>query len=241
MPDRSELLDTTLGVSQVVLTVLESAAMMAPVPFLQPAAAAALSILNFAQGARGNKNSFANLATDACGLVFSVRAIVMEKQQEGRELPSDLMLNIETLVNQLKDIEAFAKKRRGFLKRFINSTTDTGKITEYRQSLNHALATFGLHSDISIRDSVAQIAKRQEEMFEVLQRRKSLGSTDPARRYGIFSNSNVNAANSNFNTISGDHNTSAVHTTITNTNSGNVSMMNYTGYHGGQQVRQVSR
>lgn len=47
--DRPQFVDTTLGVSQIVLQALQSVALMAPVPYLQPAAIAALNILFSAQ------------------------------------------------------------------------------------------------------------------------------------------------------------------------------------------------
>lgn len=46
--------------------------------------------------------------------------------------------------SQLEDIEEFARIRRSFIKRFINSNADVAKIADYRQTLNHALATFGV-------------------------------------------------------------------------------------------------
>jgi hypothetical protein len=55
------------------------------------------------QGARSNKAGFANLATDACGLVFAIHAIVKEKQAEGKELPADLIDNLQTLLEYDND------------------------------------------------------------------------------------------------------------------------------------------
>lgn len=86
-----------------------------------------------------------------------------------------------------------------------------------------------LQSDISIRDSVEKIAQRQEEILNALHEKTS-GDGDPPRRPGILGNSTVNAAGSTFTTVSGNYTTSAVHSSISNTNSGNVSTQNYTNY-----------
>jgi len=125
---------------------------------------AALSILTAVQGAKGNKDGFTILANDACSLVYSVIAIVEEKQREGRELPLDLAHDLQALLTQLKEIEEFARKQRNFFRRLVLSTTDSAKILDYRQMLNHSLTKFGLQSNITIRDGVSQIAERQEEI-----------------------------------------------------------------------------
>jgi hypothetical protein len=89
---------------------------------------------------------------------------------------------------------------------------------------------------IGIRASVAQFARRQEDMFDVLQQQD--GPTN--HRHGMLSNSNVNAANSHFTGISGDQNTSAVHNTIINTHSGGVVTISYTGHHDRSNAEQYT-
>jgi hypothetical protein len=80
-----------------------------------------------------------------------------------------------------------------------------------------------LESHLSIRDSVAQIAKRQEEMLAALQQK----ATSRPHGHGFLSNPNVNAANSSFTTVSGNEINSFVNNTVTNTNSGNMRTFNY--------------
>lgn len=228
--DRNELADTVVGVSQVVLIALRSAAALAPIPYLQQAAILALTILDSVQGARGNQSGFAGLAADACNVVYIVTTFMDVKKKVGKDLPADLEHNLKSLLNGLQKIERFAQKKRGFLKRFVMSTTDAANIAEHRTMLNNSLATFGLESNLSIRDSVAQIAKRQEEMLDALKRNGYESGPRGSDRHGFLAHSNIHAANSTFTSIAGNVNNSSVNNTISNTNSGNVSTVNYAGY-----------
>jgi len=129
-------------------TLLAALQQSAPVEIIQQAAGVALSILYGVQSlrARGNKDGFNGLASDACDLVCSILAIITA----GKQLRSRLLHAIVQCVvrsffiyqtsafymdRQLQGIENFVLKKRSLFSRFIKSTSDSNKIAAYRQIL----------------------------------------------------------------------------------------------------------
>jgi len=179
---------------------------------------------NVLEGARANKAGankagFEDLANEA----YQVVCAVSKEKQEGKELPPDLT---HDLLNQLKDVENFVLKRRNFFMRIVMANADKRRILKYRQMLTHTLSNLRVQLKSDVKHSLAQIAKRQKEIDMLLQRRNDL-----------HGGHGINAANSTFTSIPDHVNESAVHSTIANTNSGNVSAINYTCYSGGWTPR----
>jgi hypothetical protein len=109
------LADQGIAISSLVLSQLRNVAVAASIPFLSPAAAAALSILDNVkvctfsriedlelisgiQAARGNKGDFEQLAEDSCKLVYVVIDLYKAQRNQGKEMPKDLDAGLKGLL-----------------------------------------------------------------------------------------------------------------------------------------------
>ncbi|KAK1236021.1 hypothetical protein PQX77_000735 [Marasmius sp. AFHP31] len=138
------------------------------------AAAIALEIVNAAQGAKDNKVSFKTLALDAGTLVLNIAEVCKEFEAE-KEISPLLRRHLDTLEETLKQIRDYAKKRgdKAYWKRYISSRSDLDRIKEFRERLNQAVDLFGVQSHITVRESIARMATRQETIHEELKRKES--------------------------------------------------------------------
>ncbi|KAF8626478.1 hypothetical protein AX17_006534 [Amanita inopinata Kibby_2008] len=238
-----EAVDAAMDVTTVVLKTLTDVAKFSPVPYLSDAAGLALAILSIVQQTRDNKDGYMRLAEDACELVYAVVSARTRKEGEGGEgneggdgTPG-LEENIRQLVTTLTSIERFATKgaSRNRVKAFFRSSSDAGKIAEYREKLKLCLGLFGLQSDISIRETVARMAAQQEEMLRELKKRADNdnaggpgdGDTEDVRlhdgKLGPGLGHFINSARGQIKitSVKGDMVKSNVSNVTTNTNSGN--------------------
>jgi hypothetical protein len=106
-----------MGVTEYVLTALQSGSRLSRVPFLPEAATMALTILQGVQvctmpslsksthllrfswqGSHDNKDAFHRLAVHGCNLISSVIVAYQDRLNEGGEMPRALMLSIQILV-----------------------------------------------------------------------------------------------------------------------------------------------
>jgi len=167
------LVDTALDVSSLILTTLADIAQWAPLPHLQQASSLALGILNTVRGAHDNKESFRRLASDACGLVYTILCIQQDKSEESQELSPKLAGDLEGLVITLNSISDFAQTyaQRNMFQRIVSRNSDLGMIQDYRQRLKQALDLFGLQSSITIRETVMKIAASHEKLRSELRER----------------------------------------------------------------------
>ncbi|KAJ6471389.1 hypothetical protein C8R45DRAFT_417405 [Mycena sanguinolenta] len=149
--------EVILGISSTVLSALNSVAASSPVA---PAVMICLAIVKTVDTAQANKQSFRELARDACELVYTVIS------RGGTERPrSELFQSqIKDLIQTLKEIEKFSTKRasKSFLHRFTMVSSDTDRIKKYRAELEQRLKVFNLQSNVSIREMVEEILERQQ-------------------------------------------------------------------------------
>ncbi|KAF8348425.1 hypothetical protein F5887DRAFT_859091, partial [Amanita rubescens] len=157
--------DTSLDVSSIMFTTLRDVSKITPIPLLWAAAAMAVDIVDAVQKARRNKRGFKKLAEDSCELVYVV--ILAHKD----DAPDDLIKNLQQLVDTLTSIKRFAERGalRNYFQAFFHSGVDADKIREYREKLQQSMRVFGLQSDIILRETVAKLASRQNEMMNKLQ------------------------------------------------------------------------
>ncbi|EDR07261.1 uncharacterized protein LACBIDRAFT_328103 [Laccaria bicolor S238N-H82] len=178
------IVENSLEISNIVLTTLNNAASMAPVPYLQQAAGLALGILNIVQGAKDNRDAFHKLAADTCELVYVVLCMYEEATKKGDDRgPSrKLVDDLQGLLGTISSIERFLRKEvsRGALFRLVRSKADLGKIQEYRDTLRRSLDLFGLQSNVAIREATSQLINQHEKILLELQRDREKKNSEAA-------------------------------------------------------------
>ncbi|KAF8327667.1 hypothetical protein F5887DRAFT_1190034 [Amanita rubescens] len=163
----SEAVDTSLDVSSIMITTLRDVSKITPIPLLWAAAGIVVDIIDAVQKARRNKRGFKKLAEDSCELVY---VVILAHNDDA---PDDLTKNLQQLVDTLTSIKRFAERGalRNYFQAFFHSGVDADKIREYREKLQQSMRVFGLQSDIILRETVAKLASRQNEMMNKLQNR----------------------------------------------------------------------
>ncbi|KAL0061555.1 hypothetical protein AAF712_011581 [Marasmius tenuissimus] len=194
---------TASDISVTVLSTLKEVSQAAGgIEYVGIAAAIALEIVNAAQGAKDNKDSFNRLASDACTLAMNIVAVCKDLSPEEEGICSLLEQHLQTFTETLEQIREYAKKRANkvYWKRFISSRSDLDRIKEFRERLTQAIGLFGVsepyitksppniltrippsesqvQSHITIRESIARMATRQEsfhdELKEIIPRQSS--------------------------------------------------------------------
>ncbi|KIJ94852.1 hypothetical protein K443DRAFT_109711 [Laccaria amethystina LaAM-08-1] len=165
-------LDTTLHAGNLILTTLTQAAAASPEPFLKAAAGTALVILSTVQAVRENKENFHRLGSDVCGVVYNINCAYDKSVRNGKELSQHMRECLVELSGTLHSINQFveAQLRRGKLLRIAFSKGDLGKIQEYRERLNAAMALFEFQNTISIHETMVQMAEQQVEMLNEMRK-----------------------------------------------------------------------
>ncbi|KAM6503134.1 hypothetical protein JOM56_000077 [Amanita muscaria] len=165
----SQKIDITLDVSVGVLTTLKYVAKISPVAFLSNAASIALSIVDVVQKMRSNKHGFKELANDSCEIVCDIINAYKDISQSG-DVPIDLLNHLRQLVNVLRSINEFARKRasRNLFAALLHFNADARRVQDYQRKLYQALQIFGLQSDIIVRNTIAQLAANQVAMTNQL-------------------------------------------------------------------------
>ncbi|KAL0567820.1 hypothetical protein V5O48_014180 [Marasmius crinis-equi] len=179
-------------VSIAVLTTLKEVSQAAGgVPHVGIAAAIALQIVTIAQRAKDNRDSFIRLASDACSLVVNIAAVCDElargsESDKEKEISPSLNLHLETLTETLTQIKAFAQERadKSYWKRLVSSRSDLDRIKEFRERLTQAVDLFGSHaqqiqSHITVRESIARMATRQQSFHEEFKNFPRQASPEP--------------------------------------------------------------
>ncbi|KAJ6471362.1 hypothetical protein C8R45DRAFT_1014114 [Mycena sanguinolenta] len=153
--EKDTAIDVTFGISTTVLTTLNSVAQSSPVA---PAATICLAILTIASNIKANKESFRGLARDSCELVYAVVC-----QGDEARSPS-FQSQVDHLVQVLDKIKKFSEKRAAkcFALRLLTICLDADKIKKYRAELEQRLKVFNLQSNVSIREMVEELLKRQK-------------------------------------------------------------------------------
>ncbi|KAF7367129.1 hypothetical protein MSAN_00972600 [Mycena sanguinolenta] len=150
-------IDVILGLSTMILSTLNSVAASSPIA---PAVTICLALYTAACNAKGNKQSFRDLARDACELVYAVISHGEGNQTRSPTFQSD----VDRMIQVLKQIEEFSTKRasRSFLYRFATVAFDAARIKKYRAELEQRLKVFNLQANVSIREMVEQILEQQQ-------------------------------------------------------------------------------
>ncbi|KAF4605845.1 hypothetical protein EYR40_004635 [Pleurotus pulmonarius] len=111
-------------IAGIVLSTLEQASRIAPVPYLQDAVGLAVALFDMVQRTSENKSAFQSLANDACGLVCAAMNVWKDREVEnnGAAIHQDLMNHLKELLNTLNDVTEFANARaaRGTIARFVS-------------------------------------------------------------------------------------------------------------------------
>ncbi|KAK1228602.1 hypothetical protein PQX77_008352 [Marasmius sp. AFHP31] len=173
---------TAADVSVTVLTALREAAEMSGMaPYVGTLCSLALGIVNTAQGASDNRNSFSQLVHDTCSLVNNIRIVCSElnPENESGKLSPMLESHLKTLTSTLEDIQDFAQKRAGkaFWKLYLSAKSDLDRIKGFRERLRQALDIFGVQSHISVREMVERMDTRQKMLQQELQTLRSDSDT----------------------------------------------------------------
>lgn len=165
-------LDTTLHAGNLILTTLTQAAAASPDPFLKVASGTALVILTTVQAVRENKENFRRLGADVCGVVYNINCAYDKSVKSGKELSQHMRECLVELSGTLQSISLFveAQLKRGKLLRIVLSKGDLGKIQEYRERLNVAMALFEFQNTISIHETMVQMAEQQAEMLNEMRK-----------------------------------------------------------------------
>ncbi|KAJ8080068.1 hypothetical protein PM082_016895 [Marasmius tenuissimus] len=174
-PDGRKRNSTAADISVSVLSALKEVSQAAGgLGYAGIAAAIALEIVNAAQGAKDNKDSFKHLASDACSLVLNIAEVCKEFEAE-QEISPSLKRHLDMLEETLRQIRDYATKRadKAYWKRYISSRSDLDRIKEFRERLNQAVDLFGVQSHITVRESIARMATRQETIHEELKRKEN--------------------------------------------------------------------
>ncbi|KAJ8075120.1 hypothetical protein PM082_019447 [Marasmius tenuissimus] len=162
---------TASDISVTVLSTLKEVSQAAGgIEYVGIAAAIALEIVNAAQGAKDNKDSFNRLASDACTLAMNIIAVCEDLSPGEEGICPSLKRHLETFKETLEQIRDYAKKRANkvYWKRFISSRSDLDRIKEFRERLTQAVGLFGVQSHITVRESIARMATRQESFHDEL-------------------------------------------------------------------------
>ncbi|KAF7367138.1 hypothetical protein MSAN_00973500 [Mycena sanguinolenta] len=150
--------DVILGISTTVLTALNSVAASSPIA---PAVMICLAIVKTVDNAQANRQSFRELTRDVCELVY---AVISQGDSERPRSPL-FQRQVQDLIQNLKEIEKFSTKRasKSFLHRFAMVSSDADRIKKYRAELEQRLRVFNLQANVSIREMVEEILKRQRD------------------------------------------------------------------------------
>ncbi|KAF4607500.1 hypothetical protein EYR38_001572 [Pleurotus pulmonarius] len=161
-PERSSSLDSFLGASEVILTILKQASTVSPVPFLGDAAKLSLGILNAVQAVRKNKVLWISLAQDIARLV-----VVVVRKFDNSNLNSDTLDQIEQLHSMVRNIEGTVKGMvsRSLVKRAIAFGSDAQKVQKYRQELDLAIDLFGVRAAITNAENMQEILVSQQRLI----------------------------------------------------------------------------
>ncbi|KAJ7240879.1 hypothetical protein B0H12DRAFT_51444 [Mycena haematopus] len=185
-------IDVVVGISLTVFNALNSVAASSP---FAPAASICLAILTTAGNAKGNKQNFRELARDACELVYAV----ISQGANGDSARSRIFQRqVDHLIKVLKDIEKFSTKRasKGFVHRFVTVSPDEERIKNYRAQLEQRLKVFNLQSNVSIREMVEEILKRQKNQQAYANDPKLEPTATPGvAQSAILINGNANTVN----------------------------------------------
>ncbi|TFK68802.1 hypothetical protein BDN72DRAFT_841378 [Pluteus cervinus] len=142
--------DLSAQMLSMMLETIKTAGEAAPVPFLEHAASVALVILETVQNVKENKEQFKQLADECCALVYTLyrtRGTIPDS-----EITVDYVRAAQTLDNTISEISRFALRSasRKWWQRVLRVQSDTDKIGEYRQKLNHALVLFNMDQSQTI-------------------------------------------------------------------------------------------
>ncbi|KJA17608.1 hypothetical protein HYPSUDRAFT_206073 [Hypholoma sublateritium FD-334 SS-4] len=180
MPD-AQLLDRILSFTSPVLGVAQTAASLAPLPYLPGIFSALDAIVGTIQAGydtmRGNQESFKGLAEDATGLI----TILTYWAAKESERTSEVEASVKDLHRTLENIAEFAQQQQGRsrLVRFVLSNEDNQLIQRHRQEIQDASKRFQINSLLSIHSQLSAIVsqlmqsevKKYEEAEDGIQRR----------------------------------------------------------------------
>ncbi|KAF9261225.1 hypothetical protein L218DRAFT_507192 [Marasmius fiardii PR-910] len=151
--------ETTIDISQTVLSTVKDLAAFTPVPFLREAAGCALAIIEAVDRVITNKEGFQRLASHACEIVFAVQRATEVGGRTAWNKDDEMVDNLRHLLSTLSQIQEYAESRTGknpFL-RFVYQHSDEQKVPRFREELNHALALFNLQSTIQSHEILLDI------------------------------------------------------------------------------------
>ncbi|KAJ8085207.1 hypothetical protein PM082_004001 [Marasmius tenuissimus] len=169
---------TVADVSITILTALKETAELSGVaPYVGTLSTLAIGIVNAAQGASDNRNSFNQLVCDTCSLVYNIGAVC--KEFEPGKLSPTLISHLKTLTSTLEEIRDFAQRRadKAFWKLYLSAKSDLDRIQGFRGRLRQALDLFEVQSHIAVRGMVEQMDTRQKTIQEELRARRSDSDT----------------------------------------------------------------
>ncbi|KAF8800312.1 hypothetical protein BYT27DRAFT_7342475 [Phlegmacium glaucopus] len=162
--------EASLNGSALVLSLVKEAATLAPFSELKQAASVALLILQTTEAIKDNREAYERLASDSVGFVAAIwrsykKAIVPTEwlSAEMREILADLTHTFENIYSFFED-----HMSRNKLIRVMFSRADSGKINEYRESLNCTMQKFKLQSYTNIQEVIMQLGRKIDQLSEQL-------------------------------------------------------------------------
>ncbi|PPQ79736.1 hypothetical protein CVT25_003303 [Psilocybe cyanescens] len=175
----TDWIEATINGGSVLLNIVREASSVAPVPYLKQAAGVTLKIVEIVQTVKENKAAFKRLAQQAMELIATVYSAYQHSANKAEWPPQEINLVIHDLLNTLRAILDAIEVHlgRGKLARVVYSVADAGKIEEFRQSLQAAVAKFEtlnkVSSHLGLHDTLSLVLKNQtkaedERMQETL-------------------------------------------------------------------------
>ncbi|KAJ3513949.1 hypothetical protein NLJ89_g2658 [Agrocybe chaxingu] len=161
-------METTIEGGKLFLGLVRAAADVAPVPYLKPAAATVISIVDTVDKVKKNQEMFRGLAGNSARLLaIIVQSCKNTDDHEKWEDERKAMVN--ALKNTLEEILRISERaaRRGWLARFIFSSADVEKGEELSRELDFSIKNFEVSSHLIIHDLLTQLIESQREMISL--------------------------------------------------------------------------
>ncbi|KAF8995767.1 hypothetical protein BDQ17DRAFT_1430156 [Cyathus striatus] len=164
-------LSKALDISVVALQILQSASQFSPIPGLREVSGLCLSLVNAIVGTNQNKDTFIEMARDACTMISQINeALDRIDPKEIIEKNVNLTKDLDSFIKTLNEINELAIKeaKRRWITRFFLQTSDLKKINQYKSKLSNAIKHFNVKSIIDIRGNMSLIMEMLHDISDIL-------------------------------------------------------------------------
>ncbi|KAL9716741.1 hypothetical protein Ac2012v2_001194 [Leucoagaricus gongylophorus] len=170
-------------IGEQTLKLLKEASKYVPFPAVGLAATFALEILQAAVAADGNQEAFKDIGKDACDVVTVIihRVNRCATGDPTSMKTTDLEEDATALVHEMRKIKHTVTKhtKRKLLRRLVLNADDADAVQQCRHRLAYVLKLFGLQSDIELRQQIAILNRKIDQVLESVQPNLSSQSLQP--------------------------------------------------------------